>query len=512
MNERVFGLGVDLGTSNSAISRVDISSGRPEFMDAKDLGGDREIPSVVYFHPDGAMEFGHVAAQRARLPSDADRVLTNVKLLLRSNEPIVVPGLASPVEPKQIIRGMLAHLKSCAERTFATPCTRAVISVPAHEEFDVDYRARVREAAMEGEPLFQSISTIPEPDSVLMSIGDLQPLAGRRVLVFDMGGGTLDVSIRDVEMRDGHPFLTQLAVVGSDAAGRRVTQALIDHMIDKWEKDIGFTFSTEEREQAIRINFTSIDDAKRHLSSMIQQHGADSPRAHSCIMIAPRGKHEPYSVSVQAKVLTKLCEDVCADAIVTVERALARAGCTAEEIDDYFVVGGSSRLPLMQERLVQLFRKSPSPLMGPFGTIDSTLAVVRGAAVDDLERAEQPAVPMTAPVLERRLPYAISMVTDSHEATKTLVPENAPLPFGPVEETFYVKATGDQEVSIVLVRGEGPPDGCPIIAPNVVTLLEPAYQNDPLAISWFIDESGEMIVQAFDKKKRELAVIRTFHD
>jgi molecular chaperone DnaK (HSP70) len=511
MNDRTFGFGVDLGTSNSAISRVDISSGRPEFADAKDLGGHRDIPSVVYFHADGEMEFGHVAAQRANSPSEAPRVVANVKLLLRSNEPLVIEGLDEPVEPKRIVRGLLAHLKRCAETTLNMPCTRVVISVPAHEEFDVDYRAMVRAAAMEGEPLFESISTVPEPDAVLMSIGDLTSFIGQRVLVVDMGGGTLDVSLRDVEERDGRPYLTQLAVVGSDAAGRRVTEALTNHVLDRWQKEQGFTFSEEERKQAIRINYISIDDAKRHLSNMIRQFGPDSPKAHSCHLISPLGRYAPYTVSVQARELTDLSEDVCADAIMTVQKALARGGCTVDDVDHYFAVGGSSQLPLMGQRLSEFFGREPSALMGQFGMIDSTLAVVRGAAVDDLNRYESPAVPSTTPVLERRIPYAISMVTNRRKETTVLVPEDSVLPFGPVDREFYVTDDGTREFYILLVRGAGLPDDCPVIAPHKIEMIENGAVEERVVISWFIDESGEMTVRAFDKKERELGVFRTSH-
>src|SRR6185295_9780884 len=104
--------------------------------------------------------------------------------------------VSEAVAPQAIIRGLLAYLKTCFEKTAKMPCTRAVITVPAHEKYDVDYRGAVREAVMAGEALFESIDIIPEPDAVLLSIGDLSRFEGDRVLVYDMGGGTLDVSIR----------------------------------------------------------------------------------------------------------------------------------------------------------------------------------------------------------------------------------------------------------------------------------------------------------------------------
>lgn len=507
MSDRMFGIGVDLGTSMSAISRVDISGGTYQFFEAHDLGGQREVPSVAYVHPDGRMDFGDVAAHRQHSASDAARVVTNVKLLLRQNEPLQLPGLDTPLPPQDIIRGLLAYLKTCFEKTARMPCTRAVITVPAHEQFDVDYRSAVRRAVMSGESLFESIDIVPEPDAVLLSVGDLSQFEDECVLVFDMGGGTLDVSIREIEMRDGRPFLRQLAVTGSDAAGRSVTEALADRLLEKRQEMQGFTYSTAELAQAKLINFLEVDDVKRRLSGL--QHRGDD-QAVTCSLLCPADRPQ-FTVNIRPSEFGQLVAPVELAARETVEKALSEAGFVASDIDRYFLVGGSSRLSQIELMVRDIFGdRSPNPLQGEFGVVDPTLSVVRGAAIADLERRDDSSVPMTmpVPVLERRMPYAISMLVDEERATKVLVPKHSDLPYGPVEQVLYLPRTGDTHVDFILVRGDGDPSDCISFHPRSVELFETAVKGQELRVSWFIERSGELTLIAHDHKNRELVTFQ----
>jgi molecular chaperone DnaK (HSP70) len=507
VSERTFGIGVDLGTSMSAVSRVDISSGTYSFFEAQDLGGAREIPSVAYVHPDGRMDFGEIAARRQYSANDAPRVVTNVKLLLRENDPLQLPGLETPVFPNDIIRGLLAHLKKCFEMSAHIPCARAVITVPAYQEFDVDFKSGVRQAVMGGEALFESIDIVAEPDAVLLAMGNLSQFDGERVLVFDMGGGTLDVSIREVEMREDRPFLRQLAVTGSDAAGRRVTEALADQLLSRRQEIQGFSYSNAELLQAKQINFLEVDDVKRQLSSLQARNDDQSV---TCSLMCPSGRSQ-FSVTIRAAEFASLVKPIELAALETLESALDDAGLQASDVDRYFMVGGSSRLVQIRNMAVDLFGgRKPNPLQGDFGVIDSTLSVVRGAAIADLERSESGSVPMTVrvPELERLMPYSISMLVNSKRETEVLVPKDSTLPYGPVEKVLYVPETGDTHIDFVLLRGSGDPSDCVNILPRTVELFEPAVAGEELRVSWFVEKSGELTLIAHDHKNRELTTMR----
>jgi len=510
MHERTFGIGLDLGTSNSAVCRVDTSTGSYEWQQALDRAGSREIVSAIYIDTNGDRYYGKPAAERQRNKDDAHRVIPNLKLLLRENRPMTLSGVGS-YDPTDLMRGFIAYLKGCYESHFHEPCNRAVISVPAHEDFDFDYRERIRETVYgsgDREPLFESVATLHEPDAVLLSMIDLSPLFGKTVLVFDMGGGTLDVSIRHVDEEGGKPKLAHCSVVGSSAAGVKVTEALVNDILDRWQGKGGFTFSKEERLSAARVNHFGIDYAKRQLAGLATQDGLDSLSTYNCQVNFPSRGLGWFSDDIPASRLTELSRPTCDLAVATVEKALSEAGMVANEIDVYFMVGGSSRLPLMVQLLQAFFQgRYPNPPMGAFGSVEPLSAVSRGAALEDLDREDEPArVPNSAPVLERRLPYSISIVVDERSRTECLVEKNAELPFGPVTKTFYLPVR-DDNVDIELVRGQGRIDECVPVARRTVYFAKTLERNTEFKVSLYVDDDGEVTVTALSDLGEPVTVI-----
>ena len=509
MTERHFGIGIDLGTSLSAVSRVDISSGRPEFSEARDLYGEAEIPSAVYVRPDGELDFGRAAVTQSSNRLNAPRVLSNVKLLLRDNDPLHFEGIDVVLEPIDLIRGLLGYLKQCLEKHLRMTCSRAVVTVPAHQEFDTDFRTILRNAAMGPQPLFDSLDIIHEPDAVLMSIGDLTEFADQRVLVFDMGGGTLDVSIREVELRDSGPYLHQLAVSGSDAAGRQVTDDLADALLERRERSQQFTYSDEERRAARRLNFLEVDRAKRFLSGY-QVQGNDRPVTSN--LWCPAGR-DAFEVTFRTSDFAAVVRPTQERALETVQEALNGAGLVPRDIDSYFMVGGSSQLSQISNALLDLFDgRPPNAMQGKFGSVSPTLAVVRGAAIADLDREDDgaEAVGVPLPELEQLMPYPISLRTntDGVETADVLVPQGSHLPFGPSRKTYYVPE-GLSSVRFELLRGEGDPSGCVKLAPKSVVFLGRSSEADEeIDVSWIVDKSGVLTLSAHDATGTELITMQ----
>jgi molecular chaperone DnaK (HSP70) len=408
----------------------------------------------------------------------------------------------------------LAYLKACFERTFNSPCNRVVITAPAYEEFDVDYVAQIRQAVMGDDPLFESFVTISEPDAVLLSLGSLEHFSGKKILVFDMGGGTLDIAIREVELVDGKPFLSQLAVMGSTTAGRKLTELLASEMLNAWEGNRKTPFSNEERESLIRYNFQAIDETKRMLSALSNTPGTDPKITQVTRLLTNDPGIPQYRPEISVGRFQEFALQIIQEAIETVKMALAKAALLESEIDCYFVVGGSSMLPLLNDELEKFFGKKAEPLIGTYGVIDKTLAIARGAAVYDLGRNEDDtqqtpnAVPSTNPVLERRLPYTISMLVDGRKFTKALVPEGSILPFGPERFNLYAPSAQDSGLDIVLVRGEGHPDQCVELKPATVMYIDRPTIGEKVFIEVSVSGVGELIVSAHDHKDRELGVIR----
>ena len=509
MSERHFGVGIDLGTTMSAVSRVDISSGRYEFQEAKDLGGSVEIPSAVYVYPTGQLDFGAAAVRQSKHPQNAPRVVSNFKLLLRENEPLRLEGLEVVVEPVDLVRGLLSFLKECLERHLRMTCSRAVVTVPAHQAFDTDYRSLLRNAAMGSQPLFDSLDIIHEPDAVLMSIGDLREFNDQRVLVFDMGGGTLDVSIREVEIRDTGPFLHQLAVAGSSAAGRQVTDDLADALIAKREQSQQFSYSDEDRYKARQLNFLEIDDVKKVLSG---HQARGEARVVRCPIWCPSGR-EPFDVSFSSSDFASVVRPTEELALQTVQDALTEAGLVARDIDSYFMVGGSSQLSQIRNSLVDLFDgRQPSAMQGKFGNVSPTLAVVRGAAIADLDREDDDPDSSTVPLpeLEQLMPYPISLLATVHGVAEAdvLVPKGSNLPYGPVNGTYYVPH-GEDSVSFSLLRGEGPLEDCVSLEPHIAILpAGPSNRDEEIDVQWFVDKSGVLTLSAHDASGTELITMQ----
>ena len=513
--EPTIGIGIDLGTSTCAVSVVNISTGRYEFSEAIDLEGLREIPSLVYVDSSGDMRFGASAlGHSTRLP-DAERVLTNLKLLLRNNDPISLPGLEHSVTPVELIRGLLSFLKKCFSQTFNAPCETVVITRPAYSEFDVDYRHQIREAVLGDEPLFDSFTTLEEPDAVLLSLGSLDDFIGKTVLVFDMGGGTLDIAIRSVEERENRPYLELLAIHGSSVAGRHLTEKVADHLFEQAILNgmLSPQLSESDRAELFRTNFSLIDRAKRVASSLAFQADGSAKQARklkepvALLSLVPG--EDTINTHISVADFNKILQPFIAESLDTVKEAVAIAGLLPDEIDAYYIVGGGSQILGLAEALTEYFGRKPESLIGDYGTIDPRLAVSRGAAVWALARPTDDGsdVPSTGPVLERRLPYAISQVVNSGRDTFVLFDEGTLLP---AEGSSDLYAPIDREkITIKLVRGMGSPTECVSLADTVVDLVERAgIEAQALKFSYALSLDGELTLLVKDWKERELPAIR----
>ncbi len=500
MTERVCGFGIDLGTSNSAVCRIDVAEGRPDWALARDTASELEIVSAAFLDTNGELYFGGAAARRQDDTNEADRVVFNFKLLLRDNEKIRVPG-APERDAVDLVRHFLRYLKKCYVQTFNDPvgCNRAVITVPAGAGFDADYRQRLREAVFGGpEPVFESVDFLEEPEAALMSMVDMSALADSVVLIFDMGGGTLDVSVRRVTEREGRPFLEHLGLAGSPDAGVEVTAALTDHIRELWEKQRGEPFTPEDRERIRKVSHNSVDRLKRYLSSYAAEDGdLRSPRGEKVTLRFGR----TFQTKVSAATLTELSRSTCLRARDTVLKALADAGLEPMDVDAYFMVGGSAKLPLMRELLTETFGgREPNPAVGPYGGLDMSLAVVKGAAVYDLDREDIDTSELVLPVLQRVLPYTVSLLVrdkDDQRVAEPLLLSGTELPAATVTTPIYLKQASNY-VDIKLYVGQGDPELCKPLANRRLEFDIPKQPGEPINIDCRVSADGSLIVSAMD--------------
>lgn len=470
MTAHDIGIGIDLGTSNSSICRLDVSRGTFDFAHARDEQGHENLPSLISVYR-GQMYFGQAAVRRERSP-DSDS-LRNIKLLLRDNQEVILGGTS--YTPVELIHLFLRYLKETYEQQWG-PLTKAVITVPAFEEFDIDYQDRLRQAVMgpDGEPLFTDVITLKEPDAVLMSLIEWDSLDGQRILVFDMGGGTLDVSVREVTPNSKdpkRPILKALAITGSHQAGAALTFDFALELLRAWYEEHKLPFDADAAPRLISTNFEAFDSAKIALSGIAAREGIDA-ESEDLFSIAGGPDGRAISLSPRVVDLTNLSRNICEQAIVTLEKALSDAGLVAADIDNYIMVGGSSQLPLMGQLLKDFFGKDRLSYVSEVGRIDPYMAISKGAAVYDLDRPagggasataeDSPSVPNTSPILEQILPYDLSLLVDSGMKLRVLIAKGTVLPSAQTSVTFYMPKH-DDNIDIALYRGSGlPADASPV--------------------------------------------------
>jgi molecular chaperone DnaK (HSP70) len=530
------GIGIDLGTSNSAVCRVHLDKGKPAFDYAGDLSGGREIVSAIYVDSNGRLYHGRGASRRQADGNEEERVLSNLKLQLRGNEPYVFDGVSH--YPVDLMRDFLAFLKNCYEAKLSDgrPLRRAVITVPAGQGFDVDYRANL-EAAIAGprhEPLFDDWEMLEEPDAALLSLVNLRPLDGQRVLVFDMGGGTLDVTVRQVTAPTGkQPILQPCGLQGGSAAGSSLTNALTDLAIDRWAANTGRTFTDEQRADIRRRNFWRSDETKLLLSAAaVQDEDIWSSRPYD-IHLSYMGV--VHTVEMTVADLTRLSQPLADAAQAIVLEALTSAALTPREVDSYFMVGGSSQLPLVQQMMRDLLGKDPSPVMGSYGKMDVNLAVARGAALFGMQgyktqvptprisegaeslqnvvaSSQAPTAPTGSaepaarehsyilPVLERRLAYDISVrgLKGDGEIAEVIVPKGSILPSAPITRTFYMQHSGTH-MDFHFMRGSGDPRLCTPLHQRELKFDEVRGEGEPVTVTITVSGDGRFSITTDDE-------------
>ncbi|KRA37881.1 MULTISPECIES: Hsp70 family protein [unclassified Nocardioides] len=514
MSHGELGVGIDLGTSNSSICRLDVGRGTYDFDFAKDEGGRTDLPSLVSVYG-GEMYFGDAAVRRER-SADASS-LRNFKLLLRDNTPVQLGD--REYEPVELMHRFLRYLKGVYEAQWG-PLSKAVITVPAYEEFDLDYQERLRQAAAgaDGKPLFTDVKTLKEPDAVLVSLIDVDQLEGQTILVFDMGGGTLDVSVRKVTPNPGEPkrpILKQLAITGSSAAGVALTFDYGVKLVEQWATKSKITLDIGQIEQVIKSNFAAFDASKIALSGLSQREGLDSTIVDPFTL---EGGEFGRAIQLSPRPvdLTELSSQVCDDAVATVEKALSEAGLLVTDIDTYIMVGGASQLPLMRHRLVEFFGKQPLSNVSDLGRIDPRNAISKGAAVFDLERpsvtgdssaVNAPSVPNTSPILEQILPYDLSLLVDAGAKLQVLVSKGTNLPAPDKSVTFYMPKA-DDNIDIALYRGSGMPSQAHEVTRRRVWFDRKLAVNAEVHVTFEVADDGAVTVfVSGDSGEPKLAIL-----
>ena len=350
-------IGIDLGTTNSCVSVIEGG----EAVVIPNAEGARTTPSVVGFKKDGERIVGRTAKQQA--VSNPERTVSSIKREMGTDYKVTIEGKA--YTPQEISAMILQKLKSDAEAYLGEPVTEAVITVPAY--FSDAQRQATKDAGKIAGLEVKRI--INEPTAAALAYG-ADKEAEQKIMVYDLGGGTFDVSI--IEMGDG--IQEVLATAGNNRlGGDDFDQKIVDWMIAEFKKAEGIDLGadkTPEGQTAIQRLYDAAEKAKIELSGAMTS-SINLP------FIAQSEDRRPVhlDLTLTRAEFNRLTADLVEKTMGPVRQALKDSGLKASEIDKVLLVGGSTRIPAVQEAVKTFMGKEP------FKGINPDECVAMGAAI-----------------------------------------------------------------------------------------------------------------------------------
>lgn len=415
-------VGIDLGTTNSVVAAI--IDGKPTVLEDD---GEKLLPSVVGFNPQGQLVIGVVA--RNQLAAFSDRTIASIKRKMGTMEPVRLGE--ETFTPPEISAMILRRLKDRATRALGQQVSRAVITVPAF--FDENQRQATREAGELAGFSVERIINEPTAATLVYHAGEHDP---RRIVVYDFGGGTFDVSI--VRMEAG---VVEVLTSKGDThlGGDDLDQVLLDHVADRFLEDQ--QVDLREKVQARFRLLQSCERAKCRLST------EETVQIVEEFIAEKNGQPLNLNMTVTRGEFEKLIEPFVDRTIASVDEALRDAGLTVHQIDDLVLVGGSTRIPLVEERLREEFLREPSR------AVDPDLAVALGAAVQAAMIDGQ----SVGPVLVDVTPHTLGIeacdgesLFGMHVIFSPIIHRNTPLPAR--YESAYSTVHDNQEAAEIHVR------------------------------------------------------------
>jgi len=457
-------IGIDLGTTNSVVSYLE--GGEPVVI--PNTEGSRLTPSVVGFSKSGELLVGAIAKRQAI--SNPDRTISSIKRQMGTNHKVKIDG--KEYTPQEISAMILRKLKQDAEAFLGTTIEKAIITVPAY--FTDSQRQATKDAGTIAG--LEVMRIINEPTAAALAYG-LDKGQDHTILVFDLGGGTFDVSI--LELGDGL-FEVKATSGNNKLGGDDFDQRLLDHLVKEYRKTSGLDLSKDR--VAVQRLREAAEKAKIELSTL-QQTNVNLP---FITMDAEGPKH--LDITVTRAKFDELTEDLVELTMGPARRALQDSGLEPHQIDKVILVGGSTRIPAVQEAVRRLIGKDPHKGVNPDEVVALGAAIQGGVLSGDVKNV----------VLLDVTPLSLGIETLGGVLTK-LIERNTTIPTSK-SQTFSTAADHQTSVEIHVLQGER------AMAADNVTLgrftldgIPPAPRGIPkIEVTFDIDVNGIVNVKAKD--------------
>lgn len=419
-------IGIDLGTTNSCVAAVE--GGKPVII--PNAEGERTTPSVVAFSKSGERLVGRIAMRQAAM--NPDRTIASVKRRMGTDWHVNIDGKA--YNPQELSAMILRKLRTDAEAFLGQPVTDAVITVPAYFN-DVQRQATKDAGRIAG---LNVLRIINEPTSAALAYG-LDNGTPQKVMVYDLGGGTFDVSI--IEIGDG--VIEVLATAGDNhLGGDDFDERIADHLLDEFHRTNGIDLRREPA--ALQRVREAACEAKVELSSL------ESSRVNLPFLAQGPGGPIHFETTLTRDAFDRMTADLVQRTEGPVTVALNDAGIAASELGCVLLVGGSTRIPAVQRKVRELTGKEPSSSINPDECV-ATGAAIQGAT---LAGSSTGLVKANSILLLDVTPLSLSIETVGGVATR-LVERNTTLPVH-YSKTFTTAAPFQTSVEIHVLQGERP--------------------------------------------------------